>query len=103
MSEIIEVGDIGELQDLIAGDGETVVLFTAPSWCVPCRQFAPHFKSAAQTDKSRTYAYVDIDNVPDAVVEYGIQGVPTTRLYSDGGSRDLRERTAVKFLSEVAL
>lgn len=94
--------DLGQLQDLIDTEPVVVVKFTAPSWCIPCRRFAPHFESVANKVDGVSFVSVDIDDVFDAVDQYKVQGVPTVILFKDGepvGS--LAERTAVKFQSEV--
>lgn len=109
MSEVIHVPDAGTLKDLIDTEEVLVVKFTAPSWCVPCRQFAPHYEKAAdiamfKSDMSglATFAAVDIDEVPDVVLDYGVLGVPTVMLFKNGQYvRDLKGRTVVTLLSEI--
>lgn len=66
------------------GKGKIVTLFTAPSWCGPCRQFHPHWNRAVETEEDITFLYVDIDNVEGADVEYGIRSVPTVFMYEKG-------------------
>ena len=101
MSDILYPQDAGELADLIETERSLVVKFTAPSWCAPCRQFAPHFE-AASTRTDVTFVSVDIDDHDWAVVDYKVQGVPTVQFYENGQYvRDLRERTAPRLLSEI--
>lgn len=82
MSNVLEVEDIGQLQDLIATEPNLVVKYWA-TWCGPCRMFAPTFERAA-AEVDATFAAVDIDKVPEASVEYGVRGVPTVHQFKDG-------------------
>lgn len=102
MSQVIDVTEQGALEDIIA-DNETVVVdFQALAWCVPCRRFEPHFVAAAEQAPNVKFVTVDIDKAPWAVVEYGVQGVPTVKLYRKGEYvKDLKERTVIKLLSEL--
>ena len=89
------------MRSILDSAHEVVVDFTAPSWCRPCQQFAPHFDSAA--DKSdATFVAVDVDKAEWAMVEYGVKGVPTVMHYRNGEyTQNLQERTVVKLLSEI--
>lgn len=106
---VIEVTDKETLEALIENSYAVVVKFTAPSWCVPCRQFAPHFASVAQTSSFSSdmmgrvdFVSVDIDDAPWATEVYGVRGVPTVMLYVQGTYVvNLQERSAVKFGAEI--
>lgn len=102
LADVLEITDAGELRDLIDSEPRVVVKFTAPAWCQPCIQFAPHFKTAAAKSDA-TFVAVDVDNAHWAMVDYGVRGVPTVVLFENGVRvRDLKERTALKLLSELA-
>jgi thiol-disulfide isomerase/thioredoxin len=102
LSKVIHVEDIGQLHDLIATEGHLVVKFTAPSWCQPCRQLAPHYEAAAEKSEA-VYASVDIDDVPEAVSEFNIMGVPTVKMYVGGlYASDIKGRTVLQLLSETS-
>lgn len=81
-----------------------VVKFTQPRTCVPCRQFAPVYETVAvRTDDGTKFLSVDLDNAPWAMADYDLRGVPTVVLFENGERvRDLKERTAIKFMSELA-
>lgn len=106
---VIDLHDAGELKDLIETEDFLVVKFTAPSWCIPCQRFAPHYEAAAQSSSFHsdmmgrvTYAAVDIDHNDWAQHEYGIQGIPTVMLFAGGQYiKNLSERTAPKLMSEI--
>jgi thioredoxin-like negative regulator of GroEL len=104
------IEDHEELKALFADDRYQVVVdFTAPSWCRPCQQFAPHYDKAAESAKFQSdvlgrtkFVAVDVDKAPWAMVGYGVQGVPTVTLFRGGESiATLKERTAVKLLAEI--
>lgn len=109
MSEVINITEAGELRDLIETEPILVVKFTAPSWCGPCRQLAPHYEKAAESAAVRsdmlgraTFVSVDLDENDWAAVHYSIRSVPTLMLYRDGQYvKNLQERTAVKLLAEI--
>lgn len=103
MSDVVKVESLEQLVETIADHERVVVKFTAPSRCAPCRALAPHYVKAAEAaGDDLTFVSVDIDNVPEAAVEYGVQGVPTVVLFEDGNrARDIKERTAVRLLAEI--
>jgi thiol-disulfide isomerase/thioredoxin len=45
--------------------------------------YKPAFEKAAE-QVDATFVEVDVDAVPEVVVEYGVQGVPATHQYKDG-------------------
>lgn len=102
MSEIYEVDSLDQLQDLIDTEDKLVVKFTAPSWCGPCRQYAPHFEKVAEKSAD-TFVVVDLDEVPDAMLEYGFKSVPTTLVFESGELTKtiIGVRTAPKLLAEL--
>jgi thioredoxin 1 len=89
LSNVLEVTDIGELRDLIETEPNLVVKYWA-TWCGPCRQFAPAFEAVANGDSSKTFVAVDVDVVPDVVVEYGVRGIPAVHQWLDGERRDIK-------------
>jgi thioredoxin 1 len=105
LSDVVNITDKDEFDAFLSmAQVPVVVKFTAPSWCVPCQRLAPHYKNVANvTPSTQTlFVSVDIDNAPWAVVDYGIQGVPTVKFFVNGlPIADLKERTAVKLLDEI--
>lgn len=96
-----EIQSLEQLQSELTESDGAVVMFTQPRTCVPCRQFRPHFEKAAESSELN-FLYVDLDKVPDAVVEYDLMGVPTVRLFKSGEPvADLKERTVIKFQQEL--
>lgn len=99
--------------DALLSDSDYVVVdFTAPAWCRPCQQFAPHFEKAAESATFRsdmlgraTFVAVDVDKAPWAMEDYGVRGVPTvkivSRLHTPLEPVDIKARTAPLLLKEI--
>jgi thiol-disulfide isomerase/thioredoxin len=95
------VEDQAEFEGLVASHPQVVVDWTAPAWCRPCQQFAPHFERAG-TESDAIFIAVDVDKAPWAMVEYGIQGVPTVMLFKGGQyNKNIVGRTALQVLNEL--
>jgi thioredoxin 1 len=92
-----------EFVDAIDESGKVVVLFTAPSWCIPCQRFEPHWERAASEEKDIKFFRVDIDNNEWATVDYDVMRVPTCHLYEDGQFvRDIKvPQGALPFLNDI--
>lgn len=100
-----------EQYDALTNAGPLIVLVTAPAWCVPCRQFEPHWKRAQDTDVLSEYTFVKVDagESPEdtgnhwASRKFGVMGVPTVFVVNtDGHTRDIKARAVVPFIREVA-
>lgn len=102
MSEVLYTDDQSVVEGNINAGGRVVVDFSAPAWCRPCVKFAPVFDAVSELQPDTSFIAVDVDNAPWAMADYGVQGVPTVVLFEDGERvRDLKERTALKFRSEL--
>jgi thiol-disulfide isomerase/thioredoxin len=101
LSEVEWIEDKDRLLTVLASSPDVVIDFTAPSWCIPCQRFAPHYEKAAGNSDAKFVA-VDVDKAPWAMLDYGVQGVPTVMLYRDGKfEKNLQERTVIKLLTEI--
>lgn len=106
MTDVIWVEDEQQLDDIINAAENVVIDFTAPSWCQPCKKFAPHFDAAAtkaaDDGLDTVFVAVDVDKAPWAMQGYGVRGVPTVKHYHDGDFvSDLKARTVVALLNEI--
>lgn len=104
MSDILDVSDRSEFQDLLDTEDALVVKFWA-TWCGPCKQMAPHFEAASKKSDA-TFVAVDVDEADWAMVEYGIKGVPAVKIFRGGEYvKDIAtkpaDRTAIKLLSDI--
>ena len=110
MTNVEWVESRSDFNDLLETEDFLVVDFTAPDWCVPCQRFAPHFDKVAENAVFQSnmlgrtkFVAVDVDKAPWAMADYGVQGVPSVRLYNGFTDTwtDLHERTAVKLPQEI--
>ncbi|MFY0617597.1 thioredoxin TrxC [Shimia sp.] len=64
-----------------------VVDFWAP-WCGPCRQMAPQYQSAAgDFRESVRLVKLNTEAYPNAGRKYGIRGIPTMAVFTNGKER----------------
>lgn len=100
---VLKVESLSTLNEVIDSYDSVVVAFTAPSWCVPCRQLKPHFHAASEQLEGRVlFVEVDIDQSPEISDAFQVQSVPTVYLYRHHEFFDtVKGRTAVAILNEV--
>lgn len=94
-----------------AAEGKVVTLFTAPTWCRPCRALEPHWNKAIETLDDYTIIKVDLGSSPEDTVThwasemFGIRGVPTIYKWDAeapvGDHTEVKGRTVVQLRSEL--
>jgi thioredoxin 1 len=81
-NEPLHVDGQSQLDDVVANYDVVLTDFYA-DWCGPCQMLEPIVETlAAETDA--TVAKVDVDANQQLAAAYGVQGVPTLILFSDG-------------------
>lgn len=100
MNQIIEVTSEKEYDDALDNStGALVVLYTAPSWCQPCRAFEPEFERLPELTDA-TLVRVDIDK--NAWTGGRIMQVPTIQLFNDKQYvRNLQAASAEAFAKSI--
>jgi thioredoxin 1 len=99
----LEVDSLDGLQAIINVQPRVLVVFTQPSTCAPCRAMKPQLDRFADKHTEPTVVVVDLDIVPDAVVEYGLRSVPTLKLYKNGRyAQEVSGRTVVQLEKELS-
>lgn len=83
MFNTIEIDSKEQFEKIIAENKRVVVKFWA-TWCRPCQMFKPHWDRAAEEVQEITFVAVDVDNNDWAMLDFGVRGVPTVKLYDDG-------------------
>lgn len=85
-----------------------LIEFTA-DWCPPCKMLAPIVHEIAHKYEGKLrVGMLDSDVNPEAVMQYGVMGLPTLILFVDGAPVERiigyapRERIEAKLLSHLA-
>jgi thioredoxin 1 len=79
-SRVHTVDDDEELRTVLSANPSGLVIVDwSASWCGPCRAVAPYYDelSAMPENESVTFVKADIDELPDASREAGVEAVPT--------------------------
>jgi thioredoxin 1 len=76
--------DEASFDKAIAGDKPVLVDFWAP-WCGPCRMIAPIIEELAKEvgDKA-IIGKIDVDEVRELAIRYGITSIPTIKVFKNG-------------------
>lgn len=103
----INVTDQTFQQQVLQSDKPVIVDFWA-DWCGPCKMMAPAFEDLAREYQGRmVFAKLDVDENPGVASAYGIRGIPTLLVFSNGKVVDqligARPRDDVKNHIESAL
>ena len=53
-------------------------------WCGPCKSMHPIFTRMAKKYKQVRFARVNVDNVQDIAMKYGVQSIPTFIMFKNG-------------------
>lgn len=71
------------LDDFVSKDGYSLLFFSA-SWCGPCQTMKPVVAGVANmmSDRFNTIR-LDVDESPQAAVDYGVRSVPTLMLVKE--------------------
>jgi len=67
----------------VVGSGTVLVDFWA-AWCGPCRQFAPVFEKAAESNPDLVFAKVDTEAQTELAASFDIRSIPTLMVVRDG-------------------
>src|ERR1044071_8882729 len=79
-----EVSDSSFEHQVLQSEKPVLVDFWA-EWCGPCRMLAPTVEAIAeQYSESASVVKLNVDDNPSTTRAYGIKGIPTLILFSEG-------------------
>ena len=84
MAAPIKVSDASFQSDVLNAKRPVVVDFWA-EWCGPCKMIAPALDELSTELNGRvTIAKINIDENPHTPQKYGVRGIPTMMIFSQG-------------------
>ncbi|AIY83643.1 thioredoxin [Clostridium baratii] len=87
------IGDNNFNTEVLENKGVVLVDFFA-TWCGPCKMIAPIIDELEAEMGDVKFVKVDVDESPEVATRYGIQSIPTLKVFKDGENVD----TVVGFL-----
>lgn len=69
--------------EVLEAERVTLVDFFA-TWCGPCQMLAPVLEKISNSRADFDIAKIDVDQLPDLAVEYGVEVVPTMVIFKNG-------------------
>ena len=70
-------------KEVLEAKGVVLVDFFA-TWCGPCQMLGSVLEKIANSRAEFDIAKIDVDQMPELAVEYGVEVVPTMVIFKDG-------------------
>ena len=80
---ILHVNESEFDREVLQDSGTVLVDFWA-TWCGPCRMLAPILEELSGQHPELKIVKVDVDENRDLALQYGIESIPTLRVFRDG-------------------
>lgn len=68
----------------IKESGQKVLVDFFATWCGPCKMIAPILEEIAKEQNELIIAKIDVDEMTDVAIQYGIQSIPTLVVMENG-------------------
>ena len=76
------INNVAEYEEAIK-EGTVLVDFFA-NWCGPCKMLSPVLEEVAEENPDINILKIDVDEVSELAVRYGVQAIPTLMLFKNG-------------------
>ena len=76
------INNVAEYEEAIK-EGIVLVDFFA-TWCGPCKMLSPVLEEVAEENPDINILKIDVDEVSELAVRYGVQAIPTLMLFKNG-------------------
>ncbi len=76
------INNVADYEDAIK-EGIVLVDFFA-TWCGPCKMLSPVLEEVAEENPDINILKIDVDEVSELAVRYGVQAIPTLMLFKNG-------------------
>ena len=70
-------------EEVLNSKGVVVVDFFA-TWCAPCKMLAPVLEELQSEMSEVSIVKIDVDESPEIANKYGVQSIPTIKIFKDG-------------------
>jgi thioredoxin-like negative regulator of GroEL len=90
--------DIKQFQNYSSSKQKSIVVFSAPSWCAPCRSLSKNIEASRNKNPNLSIFEIDIDVYPDLASEVGVMSVPTVFYFGSGESN---RKTGVQSVEQL--
>lgn len=77
------INDSNFNEEVLNAKGVVVVDFFA-TWCAPCKMLAPVLEEVASEMGEVKVLKSDVDESPETATKYGVQSIPTIKIFKDG-------------------
>ncbi len=81
--EVRHVDEASFQQLVLQAKGPVLVDFYA-EWCPPCKMIAPILEDIAEEHPNVLIAKVDVDRNPNLAAQYGIEAIPSLKVFQEG-------------------
>ena len=77
------INDSSFNEEVLNAKGVVVVDFFA-TWWAPCKMLAPVLEDVASEMGEVKVLKIDVDESPETATKYGVQSIPTIKIFKDG-------------------
>lgn len=84
MSEKVKEVTDNSFEQEVLQSGKLVLVDFWAEWCGPCRMLEPTINAIADQYPAASVVKLNVDDNPVTTANYGIKGIPTLILFSDG-------------------